>query len=177
MGVVGASAPMLFRVAGASTHTFWQLSPSLNFFLKKGTMCNSNFYDIDQSRHPQFQIADKGPEWSTTLSSMEVRNYCLFQKMSLKSHAWKYYLRDKKNGAAKCKTCQCILKSDQSTSTLHKIDVKSVENLEEPPSKKGKMESYFSLKQKSIKIQELVAKIAATDGTVSFACLQIFWIL
>ena len=25
MGAVGASAPMLFKVVGASTHTFWQL--------------------------------------------------------------------------------------------------------------------------------------------------------
>ena len=53
-----------------------------------------------------------------------------------------YFIRDKKHGIAKCKTCDCILKSEQSSSSLnkhlklHKIDTKSVETSEEPPSKK-----------------------------------------
>ena len=48
-----------------------------------------------------------------------------------------YFIRDKKHGIAKCKTCDCILKSEQSSSSLNKhlkletfsiISVKSVYN-------------------------------------------------
>ena len=31
-----------------------------------------------------------------------------------------YFIRDKKHGIAKCKTCDCILKSEQSSSSLNK---------------------------------------------------------
>ena len=48
----------------------------------------------------------------------------------MKSPAWKYFLRNKKDGLAKCKNCLCILKMGQSTSPLikhlksHNIDLK-----------------------------------------------------
>ena len=47
----------------------------------------------------------------------------------MKSPAWKYFLRNKKDGLAKCKNCLCILKMGQSTSPLikhlksHNIDL------------------------------------------------------
>ena len=48
----------------------------------------------------------------------------------MKSPAWKYFLRNKKDGLAKCKNCLLILKMGQSTSPLikhlksHNIDLK-----------------------------------------------------
>ena len=48
----------------------------------------------------------------------------------MKSPAWKYFLRNKKDGLAKCKNCLRILKMGQSTSPLikhlksHNIDLK-----------------------------------------------------
>ena len=95
---------------------------------------------------------------------------------TMKSQVWKHFLRDKKRGLAKCKLCDSVLKADQSTSVLnkhlkiHKIDVKSVEKLEEPPSKKGKIDSFFVPKSKPPELQELVAKISSVDG-ISFAAL------
>ena len=71
---------------------------------------------------------------------------------TVKSQVWKHFLRDKKRGLAKCKTCDSILKADQSTSVLnkhlriHKIEVK-LETLEEPPNKKGKIDSFLQLNQ------------------------------
>ena len=71
---------------------------------------------------------------------------CVFTEVdpsSMKSPLWKYFLRNKKQGLAKCKECQSVLKIGQSTSPLlkhmkvHKIELKTVETPEEPPSKKG----------------------------------------
>lgn len=98
--------------------------------------------------------------------------------MSLvKSQVWRYFLRDKKRGLAKCKTCESVLKADQTTSALnkhlkiHKIEVKSeVATLEGPPSKKGKIDSFFAPKIKPPELQELVAKIVSVDG-ISFTAL------
>ena len=69
---------------------------------------------------------------------------CVFSEVdsSMISPVWKYFLRDKKHGLAKCKECDCVLKAGQSTSPLinylkaHKIELKTVENTEEPPCKK-----------------------------------------
>ena len=43
MGAVGASAPMLFEVVGASTHTFWQLLLISHTF--EGKYQSVTFYD------------------------------------------------------------------------------------------------------------------------------------
>ena len=79
----------------------------------------------------------------------------VFREVELKSPAWKHFLRDQKNGVAKCKICDSIIKADSSTSGLgrhlekmHKIELKSSEKLEEPPSKKGKISAFFPQKKK-----------------------------
>ena len=97
-------------------------------------------------------------------------NY-VFREVELKSPAWKHFLRDQKNGVAKCKICDSIMKADSSTSGLvrhlekvHKIDLKSSETLEEPPAKKDKIQAFFSPKEKAPELQELVAKMSAVDG-------------
>ena len=101
----------------------------------------------------------------------------VFMDVDMKSPVWIHFKRDKKHGVAKCKKCDSILKVGQSTSALirhlktHLIDIKSKENSqEEPPSKKGKMESFYSPKVKPPELQELVAKIRSGDG-FSFSAL------
>ena len=42
----------------------------------------------------------------------------VFSEVDLKSPVWKYFLRDKKQGVAKCIKCDSILKNVQSTTTL-----------------------------------------------------------
>ena len=78
-------------------------------------------------------LSKPGPKPSKKL--FNTTNY-VFKEVdmnSVKSQVWKYLLRDKKNGVAQCKTCNAILKADQSTSTLnkhikiHKIDITTVE--------------------------------------------------
>ena len=39
---------------------------------------------------------------------------------SVKSQVWKYFLKNKKEGLAKCKICDAILKAGQSSSSLNK---------------------------------------------------------
>ena len=98
----------------------------------------------------------------------------------LKSPAWKHFLRDQKNGVAKCKICQAILKSDSSTSGLvrhldkvHNIqsESESVDTSGEPVAKKSKISSFFQPKAKGPELQELVAKMTAVDG-FSFAAIS-----
>ena len=87
------------------------------------------------------------------------------------SGVWNHFLKDKKHNAAKCKSCDNILKADNGTSSLirhlkntHKIELKSVEPLDEPANKKGKLESFFQPKAKPIQLQEMVAKMTSVDG-------------
>ena len=82
----------------------------------------------------------------------------------VKSHLWKHFLRDKKRGLAKCKVCESVLKCKNTTSVLnkhlkiHKIEAKPVENLEELPSKKGKIENLFCTKIKATRIARISCK-------------------
>ena len=40
---------------------------------------------------------------------------------SVKSQVWKYFLRNKKEGLAKCKTCDVVLKAVQSTTATTSV--------------------------------------------------------
>ena len=86
---------------------------------------------------------------------MDVSKF-VFREVELKSPAWKHFLRDQKNGVAKCKICETVLKAESSTSGLiqhltkiHKIVLQANETHEEPPSKKGKIQAFFFSKRKS----------------------------
>ena len=68
-------------------------------------------------------------------SSFTFLEFDLNSEISLKSPAWKYFLRDPKNQEAKCKICQAIVKAERSTSGLvkhlnkvHNIELKTEEN-------------------------------------------------
>ena len=101
---------------------------------------------------------------------MDVSKF-VFREVELKSPAWKHFLRDQKNGVAKCKICETVMKTGASTSGLlnhlekvHKIQLHSNETQEEPPTKKGKIQAFFSPKEKAPELQEIVAKMSAVDG-------------
>ena len=101
------------------------------------------------------------------------------ESCKLKSPVWRHFLRDPKNGVAKCEICQAILKCDNSTSGLsrhlnkvHNItELQSTESSGEPSAKKSKINDFFQPKSKGPDIQELVAKMAAVDG-FSFAAIS-----
>ena len=57
---------------------------------------------------------------------------CVFIEVEMKSQVWKYFLRDKKHGFAKCKECDYVLKAGQSTTPLINHLKILVWNLKEP---------------------------------------------
>ena len=99
---------------------------NLIFFFGEGVPAEADKMDFFMAKN--IEISKPGPKQKLLDSS----NY-VFIEADLKSPVWKYFLRDKKHGAAKCKECDIILVSGQSTSTLmrhiktHKIDLKSVD--------------------------------------------------
>ena len=92
------------------------------------------------SAEEKLKISTPGPKTKLFESTKYV--FTEVDMSTVRSQIWQYFIRDKKHGIAKCKTCDCILKSEQSSSSLnkhlklHKIDTKSVETSEEPPTKK-----------------------------------------
>ena len=52
---------------------------------------------------------------------------------SVKSQVWKYFSRNKKEGLAKCKTCDVVLKAVQSTTATTSVREGKVERINRRP--------------------------------------------
>ena len=75
----------------------------------------SNFYCFTRFKMKKRTFNIPKVETSSKLIGLTIY---VFSEVYLKSPVWKYYLRDKKHGMAKCNKCDSILKVGQSTSTL-----------------------------------------------------------
>ena len=66
----------------------------------------------------KLEISKPGPRTKLFESTKYV--FTEVDMSTVRSQIWQYFIRNKKHGIAKCKTCDCILKSEQSSSSLNK---------------------------------------------------------